>query len=176
MGGMGLPIPSEISDEQYNNSRLINAMLTSKVRDQQTIYEDITASVNQAKSAVTSKKAEQNQKLLDEIIGTLGTTEKGKALEAALERGASSWLNALPLKSQQYAMDKESFRVALLTRYGIPLKRLPSHCPCGSLFSVEHALNCKKGGFISNRHNEIRRMTADFLKEVCIDVEEEPLL
>lgn len=44
------------------------------------------------------------------------------------------------------------------------------------MFSVEHALNCKKGGFISNRHNEIRRITADFLKEVCIDVEEEPLL
>ena len=40
MGGMGLPIPSEISDEQYNNSRLINAMLTSKVRDQETMYED----------------------------------------------------------------------------------------------------------------------------------------
>ena len=176
MGGMGLPIPSEISDEQYNNSRLINAMLTSKVRDQETMYEDISVSVNQAKSAVTSKKAERDQKLLDEIIATLGTSEKGKALEAALEKGASSWLNALPLKSQQYAMDKESFRVALLTRYGIPLKRLPSHCPCGSLFSVEHALNCKKGGFISNRHNEIRRITADFLKEVCIDVEEEPLL
>ena len=84
MGGTGLPNPSEISDEQYNNSRLINAMLTSKVRDQQTIYDDITASVNQAKSAVTSKKAEQNQKLLDEIIARVGTSEKGKALEAAL--------------------------------------------------------------------------------------------
>ena len=133
-------------------------------------------SVNQMKSAVASKKAERNQKLLDEIISLLGTSEKGKALEAALEKGASSWLNALPLKSQQYAMDKESFRVALFTRYGIPLKRLPSHCPCGSLFSVNHALNCKKGGFISNRHNEIKRITAEFLREVCLDVEEEPLL
>ena len=45
-----------------------------------------------------------------------------------------------------------------------------------SHYSVEHALNCKKGGFISNRHNEVRRITADLLKEVCIDVEEEPLL
>ena len=129
-------------------------------------------SVSQAKLAVTSKKAEQNQKLLDEIATQLGTSEKGKALEAALEKGASSWLSALPLKNQQYAMDKDSFRVALFVRYGIPLKRLPSHCPCGSLFTVEHALNCKKGGFISNRQNEIRRITADFLKEVCIDVEE----
>ena len=176
MGGLSLPIPSEISDEQYTNSRLINVALTSKVRDQQSIYEDVTKSVNEAKSAVALKKVEQNQKLLDTIRAQLGTGDKGKALEAALEKGASSWLNALPLKSQQYAMDKESFRVALFIRYGIPLKRLPSHCPCGNIFSVEHALNCKKGGFISNRHNEIRRITADFLKEVCIDVEEEPLL
>ena len=77
-------------------------------------------------------------------------SEKRKAFEAAQEKGASSWLNALPLRNQGYAMDKESFRVALFTRYGIPLKRLPSHCPCGNQFSVEHALNCKKGEFISS--------------------------
>ena len=42
--------------------------------------------------------------------------------------------------------------------------------------SVEHALTCKKGGFITSRHNKLRRITNEFLKEVCIDVEEEPLL
>ena len=89
---------------------------------------------------------------------------------------ASSWLNVLPLKSQNYSLDKDSFRVALFIRYGLPIKRLPSVCVCGSKFSVEHALNCKKGGFITSRHNELRRITAEFLKEVCLDVEEEPLL
>ena len=41
---------------------------------------------------------------------------------------------------------------------------------------MEHALNCKKGGFTSSRHNEITRLTANLLKEVCIDVKEEPML
>ena len=82
----------------------------------------------------------------------------------------------LPLKSQNYSLDKDSFRVALFIRYGLPIKRLPSVCVCGNKFSVEHALNCKKGGFITSRHNELRRITAEFLKEVCLDVEEEPLL
>ena len=109
MGGMGVPIPSEISDTQYTNSRKINEMLTSKVREQNVIYEDITKSVNHAKSGVKVEKAERNQKLLNEIIETLGASEKGKALEAALEKGASSWLNALPLKNQGYSLDKESF-------------------------------------------------------------------
>ena len=98
---------------------------------------------------------------------------KAKALEASQEKGASSWL---ALQSQNYHLDKDSFRVALYIRYGLPVKRLPSNCVCGSRFSVEHALNCKKGGFISSRHNEVRRITAELLKEVCIDVEEEPML
>ena len=85
-------------------------------------------------------------------------------------------MNALPIKSQGYALDKQSFRDAIFTRYGIPLPELPSHCVCGNPYLVEHALNCKKGGFVSSRHNEVRRITADFLKEICIDVEEEPLL
>ena len=34
MGGLGLSIPSEICDEQYSNSRLINEKLTSKVINQ----------------------------------------------------------------------------------------------------------------------------------------------
>ena len=92
------------------------------------------------------------------------------------EHQASSWLNTLPIKSLGYALDKQSFRDAISTRYGIPLKKLPSHCVCGNPFSVDHALTCKKGGFVSSRHNEVRRITADLLKEVCNDVEEEPIL
>ena len=41
---------------------------------------------------------------------------------------------------------------------------------------MEHGLNCKKGGFISSRHNDLRRITAEFLNEVCLDVEVEPPL
>ena len=116
------------------------------------------------------KKNERYDRVLREI------TENSESTDKAKENRASSWLNVLPLKTQGYALDKQSFRDALFTRYGIPLKRLPSHCVCGETFSVEHALNCKKGGFISSRHDEIKRITAEFLREVCIDVEEEPLL
>ena len=132
--------------------------------------------MKKAKLEAKLKKNERYDRVLDEIKANLGSTGKAKALEAAQEKGASNWLNALPLKAQGYALDKQSFRDAIFTRYGIPLKRLPSHCVCGETFSVEHALNCKKGGFISSRHNEVRRITADLLREVCIDVEEEPLL
>ena len=123
-----------------------------------------------------AKKSECNLKTLAEVTSEMTSDDKIKALEAAQEKGASNWLNTLPLKAQGFNLDKQSFRDAISTRYGIPLKKLPSNCVCGAVFSVEHALNCKKGGFISSRHNEITRLTANLLKEVCIDVKEEPML
>ena len=39
---------------------------------------------------------------------------------------------------------------------------------------MNHAFSCKKGGFISSRHNELRNITASLLGEVCKDVCVEP--
>ena len=41
---------------------------------------------------------------------------------------------------------------------------------------MDHALSCKKGGFISLRHNQIRDLTANLLKTICHDVLIEPTL
>ena len=49
-------------------------------------------------------------------------------------------------------------------------------CVCDAHFDVEHALTCKRGGFISIRHDEVRDFTADLLSETCNDVAIEPLL
>ena len=59
-------------------------------------------------------------------------------------------------------------------RYGLPLKEVPSHCPCGSTFGIDHALIYPKGGFPTSRHNEVRDITADLLSEICSDVAVEP--
>ena len=47
---------------------------------------------------------------------------------------------------------------------------------CGDIFSVDHSMVCKKGGFIIQRHNELRDLEADLLSMVCKDVEIEPQL
>ena len=41
---------------------------------------------------------------------------------------------------------------------------------------MQHSISCKKGGFVTLRHNEIRDITATLLSEVCKDVECEPNL
>ena len=47
---------------------------------------------------------------------------------------------------------------------------------CGDVFNVGHAMVCRRGGFIIQRHNELRDLEADMLGMVCNDVEIEPVL
>ena len=47
---------------------------------------------------------------------------------------------------------------------------------CGSHFDPDHALICRCSGYFSLRHNELRDLTADLLREVCHDMTVEPEL
>ena len=86
------------------------------------------------------------------------------------EQGASSWLTTLPIKEEGYDLTKQLFWDLVRMRYHWALSRLPSVCECGMKFDLTHALSCKKGGFVSLRHNHIGNITALLLTEVCKDV------
>ena len=87
-----------------------------------------------------------------------------------------NWLTVLPLVEFDYYLNKEEFKDAIHLRYNGTMPRLPSICACGSKFTIEHAFSCKKGGFVTLRHDEVRDITALALAEVSKDVEVKPLL
>lgn len=97
-------------------------------------------------------------------------------VKLAQEKGASSWLNVLPIQEHGICLHKSDFRDALALRYGWTPSELPAHCPCGKNFTIEHALSCAKGGFPTLRHNELRDTTAVLLTESCSNVAVEPTL
>ena len=74
------------------------------------------------------------------------------------------------------ALNKQEFTDSLCLRYNLPLSNLPSYCACGEMFTVNHALSCKKGGFIAQRHDTIRDLLTTHISKVCRNVETEPLL
>ena len=90
--------------------------------------------------------------------------------------GASSWLNALPLEEQGLSMNKQEFRDILRLLYNLPLLCLPSHCACGDKFTVGHALSCKKGGFVAQKHDGIRDLLTTLTCKVRKNGEAEPHL
>ena len=91
-------------------------------------------------------------------------------------KGSSSWLTSLPLKEENYTLNKREFYDAVSLRYRWTLKNLPLSCACGKQFEPDHALSCMKGGYIHRRHDNIRDIIAKVLDEVAYDVEIEPNL
>ena len=75
-----------------------------------------------------------------------------------------------------FDLNKREFRDAVRLRYDWPIPDNPSVCVCGSMFTVDHAMICQRGGLVIQRHNEIRDLQAELLDMVCYDVEVEPAL
>ena len=73
-------------------------------------------------------------------------------------------------------MNKRQFRDAVKLRYDWPIDDIPSTCACREVFTVDHSMICKLGGFIIQRHNELSNLEAELLSTVCSDVETEPVL
>ena len=71
-------------------------------------------------------------------------------------------------------LNKQEFRDFLRLRYNMPLPDLPNKCVCGNKFAVCHALSCKKGGFVAQRHDGVRCLLTLLIGKVCINVEAEP--
>ena len=62
-------------------------------------------------------------------------------------------------------MSSTQFRDALALRYGRTPTNLATHCDAdGEEFTVCHALNCKKGGLVTLRHNELRDLNIEMVK------------
>ena len=100
-----------------------------------------------------------------------------RALDLAAEKGSSAWwLTVLPLQDLGFNLNKREFRDAVKQRYYWPVQDIPSTCARGETFTVEQSMICKLGGFITQRHNELRDLEAEFLSMVCSDVDIEPVL
>ena len=65
---------------------------------------------------------------------------------------------------------------AIVLRYGWLPTNLPTKCPCGLGFTVQHALSCPTGGFPTSCHNKVRDFTANLMADVYHDVCTEPHL
>ena len=82
----------------------------------------------------------------------------------------------MPLVDQGLVLNKQEFRDSLRLRYNMPLSDLPSKCVCGEKYTVCHALSCKKGGFVAQRHDGVRNLLTSLIGKVWTNVEVEPQL
>ena len=174
--GLGVINPIEISDAEYRNSRAITKDIVNAINVQKDIYEEDTSKINLIKNQLKSKKDNKSKAIFEDIKSSNTNPQHIKLMASSIEQGVYNWFTALPLQQYGYYFDKKTFWDTIRNRHNLPMSPMPEKCVCSSDFDIEHALNCKKGGFITNRHNNIRDLTAKLLNEVTNDVEVEPLL
>ena len=169
-----MPILKDIAEDEFQTSLRMTAPLATIMALQSHILPDAREEDAACKLTNSLKHAKEKERA-DAVEQSLPADTK-RAYKQAQEKGASSWLSALPLEEQGFVLNKGEFRDAIAIRYGFALKSLPSQCPCGQRFDLDHALNCKRGGFVIMRHNNVRDFETNLLAQVSSDVEKEPAL
>ena len=111
-----------------------------------------------------------------EQVKTFLPTRAKPAVELATEEGASNWLTVIPIKDLNFSLYKREFWDAINLRHDWEITDTPKVSVCGDQFNVDHAMVCRQGGFIIQRHNEFRDLEAEMLSMVFNDVEIKPVL
>ena len=175
LGGLGLPSVKRLAQQDYGISVAVTAPLTALILEQKSSLEGVAQEQQQLKTAAVRMKTTNLQAFAESVVDRLPPQGK-RAVELAKEKGSSSWLNALPIAEHGFDLSKAAFRDAVSLRYGLEIANLPSTCSCGAHFDTTHALHCPTGGFTMTRHNEVRDILSDSLRDVCSEVTVEPSL
>ena len=157
LGGLGIPILTTEADFEYNASKTLSAPLAALI-----VTQNMFALPDEEILINTTKKLKRERiTRVDAISTSLNqhlTPEMTRTISNASAKGASNWLNVLPLAEEGYVLNKGEFQDAMAMRYSKHILGLPSKCACGSYFDPVHALDCKKGGFIHSRHDQLRNL------------------
>eukprot|EP00794_Sanderia_malayensis_P019271 gene19271-biopygen16156 len=173
LGGLGIPIFSQLSKIEYQNSRKLTEQSSSKIKDQTTEYQLDEQLQTVVKKTFVKEREEKNKEILVDLRSRM-TPDMKKANKISQLKGASSWLSSLPLKSENFSLNKREFYDSIRLRYRWRLKFLPSTCVCGKPYNEDHAMACQRGGYIHHRHNEIRDLFIKLAEEISNDVEYQP--
>ena len=131
------------------NSRKITSELTALIKQQSLQYGIIEDNLKKLKTEIKKKRKEENY---ENVIQRLTTemNDKGKRLvDISTQTGVSNWLTVLSITEFAFELSKQQFWDSIKFRYDWEISNLPTSCPCGSKYDIQHSVSCKKGGFIS---------------------------
>ena len=174
-GGLGIYNISETSELEYKFSLQVTEKLSEAICNQNYEYFEDPNALHDIKTAISRERRNYYQNKRKEIYTELNESEKLQ-LDLASEKGASAWLTSLPLKSFGYLLNKQEFNDAVCLRYNMKIKDTAKRCVCDEINTINHSLTCKRGGYVSLRHNSLRDTTAKILQTTCRDVVIEPTL
>ena len=163
-GGIGILDPVKTAFSQFTVSNEATSYLSEIIC--QGTQLDLNIHESQREDAL-KKKLELEKNMKDESLALIDSFPDPvrRCIKRKIEFQCSGWLSVIPVEGNQFDLSPHEFRDAIALRYGrIPID-LPTHCDAdGEIFSVNHALNCSKGGLVYCRHNELRDLNCSLLE------------
>jgi hypothetical protein len=132
--------------------------------------------IREVKSELKSRTKARNDSDLKSILSKLSRSDARTILRC---KETGQFISVLPSTVNGTELSKNEFRDALNIRYSRYPSDLPQLCDgCGRKFSVRHALQCKTGGLVIARHDEIKHELNDLASRALIPsaVRDEPLI
>ena len=165
-----------MSSEEFDASTKITQNLTEIIVNQENDFSNYNQ--EEVQKRVKDVKSRKERMMEDELrqIEKVVDERTKRILALAQEKGSGAWLTALPIQALGYTLNKQEFRDSICLRYGWNIPNTPNFCQCGEKNNIDHTLKCKKGGYVALRHNRVRDLEADLMKEVCHNVQVEPEL
>ena len=163
--GLGVPLFHENAVIEFENSRKLTSPLTDLIKNKSVLY--TVNGTEQKKIKTTIKNERENiHKNVFNILQNRLNENQLRLNSIHREKGVSIWLTSYSISDHGFDPQKQQFWDSLI----------PSTCFCSANIDVQHAMSCKRGGFVTIRHNDLRDLTANLLSNVSNDVEIEPKL
>ena len=139
LGGLGIFNPVTACVAAYENSRVLSEPLMDLVLRQQSDFDPIAlrGEVATLRTGLDGDLERANIAKFDLLFDAAPSTLK-VCLKVAREKGASSWVTAVPTHDHETVLNKGDFVDAVYIRYGWTPVNLPTTCVCGKPFDVQH--------------------------------------
>ena len=121
LGGLAIPIFHRTSTIEYENSRKLSKQLQDNIKEQVFEYVIDEEQLSAVRAEITAERNKKNLDTLNDLKLRMDPLLT-RALDLAQMKGASSWLSAVPLASENFSLSKQEFTDAICLRYRWDLK------------------------------------------------------
>ena len=175
--GLNILDPTSSDNTIYTTSRRLTAPIIDALKRTTDFGIDgYHAGYQSLQEEIPKEKAATHDCFFNKTLPSL-TPDQQQAVNRAKDKKISTWLTVVPVTKHHFDLSAQEFRDSLALRYRKPLQTIPSTCDgCSDLFDLSHALSCRRGGLVTQRHNEVRDAFGDLSSLAWNQVIKEPVV